>query len=316
MSSLFYGIDGKFYNNNLITNTKKLKNIEYMTDITQFDKQSIQYVMKIITANSTFDITTLPAVGSLQIEMVGGGGCGGGDKNIYDYKFHGGCGGGGAGGYIKFNLDTSFIDMTKKTNFLYAIGHGGTKQYNGSNTIIKITTKDNTVIVFKAGGGSGGNVGKSGDTVPEKLVSGTGGDGGRSIVKNPPGTKIIQYIGNPLIIPGGCGGNGTPHTTSTSDISGEVAKLGVHLDFSGGVGGASFFGGGGSTLTTPGQIPYGAGGAGAGNRTTKSPGQPGQSGIIIITYKMIVPRPTSMPTQMPTVTQMPTDDFIESTELT
>jgi hypothetical protein len=331
MSSLFYKIDGSFYNNSLVT-----KNKEHMTpDL----PTHIKNVMIIVSQNSYICFTQNSNIKDLnpiiipkevqyiQVEMVGGGGGGAGSgselNNMYNNIYDGGGGGGGAGGYIKFILNINEINMynTDFTSFIIGINGKINKErptLNASgtdyftlnknaydikqDTQMKIYTP-NIRLGLIAGGGYSGYLGNQ--TKP--IIPGNGGIGGKISIKkiNANGiaesvtvedmksSYIVKTIGQPLCIYGGSGGNPFHHYQSNHE-------------FTGGSGGVSFFGGGGTSNIDPTikplKLPWGAGGSGAGVRTNNSQGatlstigkgydaQQGQTGIVIISYKVLIKR--------------------------
>jgi hypothetical protein len=270
-----------------------LNNYNMPTNLIVGDLSPTSYTGPTTLNNSTL----IPSnVRFIQIEMVGGGGGGG---NGYKTNIPNNCGGGGGGGaYIKFNIDTSSINVTNPKSIECTIGVGGgisdgDEKINGSDTTISIynmnNDSDNPSIVLTASGGKGGGVGS-------KPYGGNGGNGGIATISGSDSTIIKDEI---LIVNGGCGSN------SFTTIGGTAYGAG-------GNGGDSFFGGGGcgSSLqagnyyipwgndgikqsTGVPLIAWGAGGGGGSNWNINKKalnvngmqyGQPGQSGVIIISY--------------------------------
>lgn len=209
--------------------------------------------LQVFTSNGTYT----PTAGlryALMIATGGGGGGGGADCTDSSAGTMGGGGGAGATAIGVFSAST--IGASRSIT----IGAGGT-----------------------AGSDTGGNGGNGGTTTVSELLSAGGGFGGEGIAANNHdrvangGSGGSATVGA-LLIAGGGGGAGTSPFTSTGIIHS-------------GVGGASFWGGGGrgQAINTGVSIAgeagraYGSGGSGAvSQNTTGAAGGAGANGVVVI----------------------------------
>ena len=238
---------------------------------------------------------------SFNYEILAGGGGGGGA---------GEGGGGGAGGYRTGTM------TVPAGNYSVTVGSGGAvNAKGGDSTFSSITSTGGgqgqsgrtNSSTAPSGGCGGGGAGTNGPTNP-------GGSGNSPSVSPSQGNPGGAGNGSVNVYPGGGGGGGigSPGQNKTSDFApagnGGNGSLVYGIVRGGGGGGGQYYdsgqpsissgnggtggggtGGGGSNLrpATAGLANHGAGGGGIGWRRVPGiyfPGQPGGSGIVIVSY--------------------------------
>jgi len=214
-----------------LTNTEKLTNTDFETNLTSWDSFSATggtittsggYTIHTFTSSGTF---TPNGAANVEYLVVGGGGGGGGGSQTGGYT---GGGGGGAGGLLSGSLAVTSSALTVTIG---AGGSGGVFSITDNSGVSGSNSTFSTVTALGGGGGGAGGdlanaarIGKSG--------SSGGGSGYRSLV----------------------GGSGTAGQGFTGGSAGSQEQG------SGGGGGAGAVGGTG--LQTPYQYMGGAGGVG------------------------------------------------------
>jgi hypothetical protein len=204
------------------------------------------------TSNGTFTKATYPWLRAIRVRVVGGGGGGGGTPGSIGATRSVASGGGGAGGYAeKFITNIAGLSASETIT----VGASGT-------------------------GGTGANDGTGGGTTTAFGLTGNGGNGGISAPNEDLPTGIHGDAG-------GIGSSGDLNFRGQAGGAGYGVK--VNRAF-GGIGGASYFGGGGmggrfdANGDSGGAFGAGGGGAstvGAVSNTAKTGGA-GSAGIVIV----------------------------------
>jgi hypothetical protein len=221
---------------------------------------------------------------TMNILLVGGGGCGGFDGGYW------GSGGGGAGAYV-----TGDINPTTNVQYNITIGDGGYGNQvagNGYNSSIKTETGTVTTVVEAYGGGRGGDNpgtvnGGQGDT---GIGSGGGGsgDGTGGATNDPAGGQAPGAPGTPAGLGGTVyasqGGYGWTANSSTNDWNNYPRRGGGGGGGAGGMGGNApegwIGGNGGNGKQWLDDVWYSGGGAGQGvdDRNNENSGGNGGGG--------------------------------------
>jgi hypothetical protein len=244
---------------------------------------------------------TSGAAGVTANYLVVAGGGGGGDNSA---------GGGGAGGYL-----TSVITLDLATSYTVTVGAGGAPGTNNTQNGFNGSNSQLGAIATAIGGGGGGGLSYSvlNPAIGVGNSGGSGGGGGAAYTTEGPGTGGAGTVGQGNAggtggsTAGGAGGggggagavgsngNGATNTGGAGGAGTASSISGTSVTYAGGGGGAGATGGtGGSggggngdsgvTAGTPGTANLGGGGGGSSVNRYLNGGQPGGSGVVIISY--------------------------------
>lgn len=240
--------------------------------ITSYTSGGVNYKAHTFTSSGTFTISTAGDFhDNIEYLIVAGGGGGGGNRQSV------GCGGGGGAGGMR----TGNITSWSAQGYTVTVGSGGS---GGGNTGTGSTGSNSSVFGVTSNGGGGGGSGQNangnsggsggGGGYQRSAGSGTSGQG------NSGGAGLGN--GNPFNGGGGGGANsaGSSNRSAGSGTSNSLNNSTVTYAI-GGQGGAevSQHGATGGSANTG-----GGGGAGAGQ--PPSSGKTGNSGIVVIRYKV------------------------------
>ena len=212
-------------------------------------------------STSTYFFTVPAGCTFVKATITGAGGGGGSGVNSYAG------GGGGAGGtaIVTFSVTPGdVLTMVIGAGGTYS-ALGGVAQTGGTSTLsINDTAGNSGVIATATGGGGGSSIGSNGTNF--------GGAGGYGY--NP---ALGSGITGSINTPGGCGSEAFAYYEGSGWIS------------LGGLGGASWWGGGGRSGTSGGigGFAWGSGGGGGYFQTAGSVGGVGQSGCIMLEWNQL-----------------------------
>jgi hypothetical protein len=266
------------------------------------------YRIHTFNTSSVLNVTSLGALGSIDVLSIAGGGSGGGEEGSGS-----GGSGAGAGGYVYMPSVSAILG-----NLTVTIGAGGSSAANGGNTSV---TAANFANILSVGGGKGGattlggagaagNGGSGGGSGNFNHVAGTGYGfpsptqqgfpGGSSVINPSPFTYTVRTGG------GGAGAAGQSGTSSQGGNSGD-GGIGKQTNISGS---NVYYAGGGGGGYTPGSGGYypnrgigglggggdggsegivNSGGGGGGGLGSPGVGYSGGSGVVIIRYPYVAP---------------------------
>jgi hypothetical protein len=267
-----FGFFSEIFSSPPVINSSNLKkeNTKYMkfTYNIDTDTEKTGQTVYNITLNNDYEYM-------VDILIVGGGGGGGSQINS---KIPGG--GGGAGGIV-------YIVNKKLVAGAYKIivGNGGAKGSNGYDSMI--TSEDNNIIsldrfVLKSNGGESGFSGTMNDSI---ITGGNGGASGGLGVK-----KATVWDGKEYLVTGDKGAKGG---INYSGAGGDSNRSDIYRNFiNNDITGISVeygFGGGGSSITSSGELSggknYNTPGSGGSGIIGSSSLQQGNPGIVIISYR-------------------------------
>ena len=254
------------------------------------------YKVHTYNASSTFQITTLGHIGTVEYLVIAGGGSGGG--GLYSG------GGGGAGGY----RSGTALAVTAVT-YTVTVGAGGAtvSGSNQGNNGVNSSLSGGSISTISATGGGGGGYstggtgknGGSGGGEGQTSGHGTGNAGGYSPVEGYDGGQGIaagvqgggggggasEAGADGTASAGGKGGDGLASSISGSSVVRAAGGGGsVYSGTSWGAGGTGGGGAGSTGDATAGTANTGSGGGGAERAGSRTSGA-GGSGIVILRYK-------------------------------